>query len=137
MIMKITPACSAVLFCFLLMVQSCNKKSGDNFKASAQPDMVVNAGVAAGEAYIFIAGSSGTLSVTRQASHYQVSETGIDNDNGSVIYKYKPAVGYTGSDEVLLAYVIAVGSNGTCPANPNSTGNTSTRMIVLKLNVTN
>lgn len=137
--MKITSACSVALFCFLVLAQSCNKKSGDNFEASAQPDLVVNASVTPGQAYIFTAGSSGTLGVARQASHYQVSQTGIDSENGSVIYTYKPAAGYTGSDEVSLVYasVASGNNNGGCPGNASGAGNTTTRMIVVKINVTN
>jgi hypothetical protein len=41
--------------------------------------------------------------ITRQASHFQLSQVGMDSKTGLLLYKYQPAEGYIGSDEVLLS----------------------------------
>lgn len=133
--MKNTVAFSATLLCFLLIVQSCSKKSQDSFRSTVQPDELITATVNSGETYTLIVGNSGTLNITRQALHFQVSTTSID-DKGSVLYKYTPEAGYFGSDEVALMYSSTVTSteqNGGCPSHSTSTSTGST--IIVKFSV--
>jgi hypothetical protein len=134
--MKNTVAFSATLLCFLLLVQSCSKKSQDSFAASAQPDELITASVNSGETYTLMAASSGTLSITRQAAHFQVSATTTD-EKGSILYKYTPQQGYVGSDEVALMYSPAAAAtehDGGCQS--HSDGMTASNRIVIKFNVT-
>jgi len=79
------------------------------------------------------------LSVSKQALHFQVSEA--LNENGSVYYNYKPATGYTGTDEVTLMYLSdaatpGISSSTGCPASHNTPASNGMNSIVIKLNVT-
>lgn len=129
--MKNTVAFTGTLLCFLLLVQSCSKKSQDSFTSPGQPDELITASVNSGETYILTVGNSGTLTVTRQAMHYQLSATTTD-EKGSVLYKYTPQTGYFGSDEVALMYSPAATpteQTGGCQSH-NSDLSASNRIIV-------
>jgi hypothetical protein len=135
--MKNTVVYPAALICLLILVQSCEKNYQDSFSAHAQmapANQYVNASVSSGETFTFIAGSSGTLNVTQQASHYQVSETGT-NDNGSVTYIYNSVAGFVGTDEVTLAYTSTTNKSENNSGCPNHT-DAPTCTIVINLNVT-
>jgi len=127
---------AATLFCMIALVQSCSKKSQGNFIDSVQPDQLIETNVPSGQPYTFIAGPSGTLTVTRQASHFQVSQAGID-EKGLVVYSYSSSAGYVGADEVSLAYspvAVATENNSSCSGtHTNSVASTS---IKIRLNVT-
>ena len=129
----------AALILLSVLIVSCKKEQLGNAVIPAQPNQYINASVASGETFTFVAGSTGTLSVDKQALHFQVSEA--LNENGSVYYNYKPAVGYIGADEVALMYLsdaAAPGiSNSTgCPASHNNPVTNGMNTIVIKLNVT-
>src|SRR5690242_6875073 len=129
----------AALLLALVSMVSCKKEQVANSAKSAQPNQYMNASVASGETFTFVAGSTGTLSVSKQASHFQVSEA--FNENGSVYYNYKPLAGYIGADEVSLMYVSdatappGLSTSSGCPSHnaPLSNGMST---IVIKLTVT-
>jgi hypothetical protein len=132
--MKNTVAFSATLLCFLLIVQSCSKKSQDSIPSLAQPDQLITATVNSGETYTLIVGNSGTLNISRQALHFQVSAT--STDNGSVLYKYTPETGYFGSDEVALMYSPTAAppeQDSGCPS--HGTGMSTSSTIIVKFTV--
>ena len=119
----------------LISIASCNKKQEDKISAPLQANQFINATVSSGQTFVFNAGTSGTLSVNRQASHYQVSET--TTNNGLIIYNYNSVAGFTGADEVALSYTVAASNSSagsSCTANHNEA---TTTIIVIKLNVTN
>jgi hypothetical protein len=129
----------AALLVLSASIESCKKEQLGNSIVPAQPNQYINATVASGETFTFVAGSAGTLSVSKQALHFQVSET--LNENGSVYYNYKPSAGYIGSDEVALAYLSAaaapgINSSSECPASHNTPVSNAMNTIVIKLNVT-
>jgi hypothetical protein len=130
--MKNTVAFSATLLCFLLLIQSFSKNSQDSFASAAQPDQLITASVNSGETYTLMLGTSGTLTLVRQALHFQVSATTTD-ENGTLLYKYTPQAGYTGSDEVALAYSPAAAAptetGGGCPSH-SSDVNTCSRIVI-------
>ena len=131
----------AILFCLLLSVQSCKKESR-LAEGRVQQDEVITAAVAAGQTYIFNAGTTGTLIVNQQASHYQLSQAGIDSKNGAAIYTYTPAAGYTGADEVSLKHTMpntgGQESSGGCHnGNHHNNDGDNNRIIVIKIAVTN
>jgi hypothetical protein len=101
--MKKTFVYPAALSLLLVVMLSCKKEQLGRSATVVQPNQYVNASVASGETFTFVAGSTGSLSVSKQALHFQVSEA--MNENGSVYYNYKPAAGYIGSDEVALMYL--------------------------------
>ena len=107
-----------------------------------QQDEVITADVAAGQTYIFNAGTTGTLSVNQQASHYQLSQAGIDSKNGAAIYTYTPVAGYTGADEVSLKHTMpntgGQESSGGCHnGSHHDNYSDNSRTIVIKIAVTN
>lgn len=102
--MKKTIAYSAVLVFSLLLLLSCSKNSKDSLSpTTAKPDRTITAKVAPGQTYVLDVAIKGNLGIISQAAHYRVSETGID-ENGHLVYKYMPAVGFNGADEVLLSH---------------------------------
>ena len=132
--MKNTAVYPAALFFLMISVQSCKKDSLDTSIPAPQANQYINASVSSGQPYTFNAGSSGILTVSRQASHYQVSQT--ETENGFPIYNYTSIAGYVGSDEVTLTYIPAAksGNDGTCGSHHDDP---ATGMITIKLNVTN
>jgi hypothetical protein len=129
----------AALILLSVLIVSCKKEQLGNTVIPAQPNQYINASVASGETFTFVAGSTGTLSVNKQALHFQVSEA--LNENGSVYYNYKPAVGYIGADEVALLYVSnaatpGISNNNGCPVSHNNPVTTGMNTIVIKLSVT-
>jgi len=138
--MKKTFVYPAALLLLLVVMLSCKKEQLGRSATVVQPNQYVNASVASGETFTFVAGSTGSLSVSKQALHFQVSEA--LNENGSVYYNYKPAAGYIGSDEVALMYlsneaapVISSVSTG-CPASHDTPASSAMNTIVIKLTVT-
>lgn len=134
--MKNIVASLATLFCMLVLIQSCSKKSQDNFTRQEQPNQFLEATVASGQSYTFNPEMTGTLTVTRQASHFLVSQTGTD-ERGLAIYNYSSTAGYVGTDEVTLAYTpksVTTQSNSGCQA--SHTNDVTSTSIVIKLNVT-
>lgn len=134
--MKKTIAYSAVLFCTLVLLLSCSKSSKDSFSRStaATPDRIVNAKIAFGQSYTLSVATSGNVNINKQAAHYLVSETGID-ENGSLVYKYVPASGFKGNDEVILLHTIETTeySNNSCNYGSSSRMNTISSSIVVKI----
>ncbi|MFI5187818.1 MAG: hypothetical protein ACHQF0_13890 [Chitinophagales bacterium] len=126
----------AILIGSLICIQSCTKNLQDKYVPPVQPTQFINVSVSSGQTYVFT-GGSGTLNVSRQASHYETSQTGSD-EKGSAIYKYNSALGYTGPDEVTLLFSpksVTPGSTGGCPESQNKP-NSSTTYIGIKINVT-
>jgi len=103
-----------------------------NIPTAAKPAQLINVSVASGQTYVFTAGA-GTLDVSHQADHYQISQTGSD-DNGSAIYEYNSSPGYVGSDEVTLIYN-SKSEAGGCPQSQNKP-NSSSSVIALRFSVT-
>jgi hypothetical protein len=127
----------AALFCLMLATIACKKDQQNSFIIPSLPSQTINASVVTGENFTFVAGTSGALSISKQALHFKVSETA--NENGSVYYNYHPAAGFIGADEVTLAYVTQASSpvsiSGTGCSSNHSTSSSSMQTIVIKLNV--
>lgn len=62
--------------------------------------------------------------ISKQAEHYEISEL---NRNETIVYIYKPAEGFTGSD--LVKIEIITGSDGSSPGNVS-------KIVEIKFNVT-
>jgi hypothetical protein len=136
LVMKNVAAALAALFCAALLLQSCSKKSQDNFNTQEPINQVLETSVVSGQPYTFNVGTPGSLTVSRQASHFQVSQTGTD-ENGLAIYRYSSTAGYVGADEVALAYsqsVATTGNSSGCQGSHSS--DVTSTSIVIKLNVT-
>jgi hypothetical protein len=131
----------AVLLCVLIVFQSCSKQYATETVAPASTS-VVNATVAPNGSYQLPIDNSGivTISISRQASHFQVSQTELDSRTGFIVYKYVPAVDYRGTDEVLLSTTktsVVTGSGCINHGSNSESTVTSTSYTTIKLNITN
>ena len=137
--MKTIITYSVVLFCTLSLLLSCSKNAKDSFSRStpAMPDRIINAKVAPGQTYTLSIANSGDVSINKQAANYLVSETAID-EKGSIIYRYIPASGFTGIDEVLLSHKseYAEGNINGCN-NGSNNRSIQTASIAIKFTVAN
>jgi len=129
--MKKIIAFCAVAFSTLVILPSCSKSSSDSFDemSGLHPSKIIEARVTPGQIQTLDIDNFGELSIARQASHFKISQTGVNAQNGTLIYQYEPADGFSGSDEVLLAHKIPVvyGSTssscrttGSCRSGPGS-----------------
>lgn len=130
--MKNAAVYSFAILTLTILVQSCTKSWSDGFVDGPRVSQSLDVNLSPGQTYTYKAGSSGTLIVSKQASHFQVSGTGLDQ-NGSLIYTYNPIAGYIGADEVALAYTGSASSEGSGGCHNNS-GSVSTT-ISIKFNV--
>jgi hypothetical protein len=134
--MKNTIVYFAALLCVLVLTQSCTKDSISTLGGSSQATMeTFTVNLSLGQSYTYNAGI-GTLIVSKQASHFQVSQTGT-SESGTAIYSYGPAAGYMGLDEVTLVYSPGPStseSNSGCPNHDSPPPGSST--IAIKINVT-
>ena len=138
--MKKLIAIPAVVFCTLVLFTSCTKSSSDSFDQNTNlvPDRIITATVSPGQSHVVTINDIGNLSIVRQASHFKISQTGIDPKYNSLLYTYSPAEGFTGSDEVLLVHKIHTGSSSDGSCNTGSEGSrTWTSYIAVKINVAN
>jgi hypothetical protein len=138
--MKKTFVYPAALSLLFLLVISCTKEQLGRSLRPEQPNQSIEASVVPGETFTFVAGTTGSLSVSKQALHFQVSEA--LNENGSIHYNYQPKAGYFGTDEVTLMYLPdaaahGISTNTSCPSShDNPASSTAMSTIVIKLNVT-
>ena len=129
----------ASLLCISIF-QSCSKESPNTLIAIPASN-AMNVTIAPNQPYELNLNSSGIVSVSRQASHFKISETSFDSKTGFVVYKYIPATDYIGEDEVILSNTKAAdASNSGCPGNhSNNNDNTTynTSYTIIKLNISN
>jgi hypothetical protein len=85
----------------LLINESCSKEVAANIVQTA-PDQTINATVSADNAYTLNVAELGEVSISRQALHFDVSQIEIEAKDRTPVYKYIPATGFTGTDEVEL-----------------------------------
>jgi len=130
-------AAASLLF---VLIISCKKEQLGRSVTPAQPNQSIETSIASGETFTFVAGSTGSLTINKQALHFQISEA--LNENGSVYYNYQPKAGYIGTDEVTLMYLsnataagISTGSSG-CPASHDTPVSNAMSTVLIKLNVT-
>lgn len=118
---------------------SCSKEGNDEMRQqAAQAPEVMKATVPAGQTYVLDMGAGNTASIQAQARHYQFSEMATAPD-GNVAYKYTPAKGYTGTDEVTLQQTITYTSQGGgwCGSRGDEHTTTAIKTVVIKFDVAN
>ena len=102
----VSVACAMVVF-------SCSKEA-DTVDAAPQSESLsgptLNITVNSGEIYTVSFPKESELNIHKQASHFRESATVINNETGQFIYKYAPAEGFAGNDEVILGSVQKVDS---------------------------
>jgi hypothetical protein len=127
---------------WLVFFSSCKKDPPDTMVIST-PDQTINVKIAPNQSYQMDLTNAGTVSISRQAIHFIVSEAIVNNENGIPVYKYIPATDFTGNDEVVLLSTIPVvnysaGNSGGCPGSNNTySTSVSTKYIRLKITVGN
>ncbi len=118
--------------------ESCSKESP---AAAISPlhTNVINVTVAANATYLLQIDNTGSIS--KQASHFKVSQTEVDDKTNAVVYKYIPREGFTGGDEVILstvkAYTIATRGCSSNHVNTNDNTSYNVTFTTIKFNVTN
>ncbi len=127
----------------LVSLASCSKNSQDEMVLTPAPASaeVIEATVAANSGYELKLDKYGTVRITRQATHFLESTAGIDSKTGVLMYKYVPAAGFRGVDEVVLSSAkTSTGYSGTGGCNTgysNPVENTQViSYITIRLNVT-
>jgi len=131
----------AILLGILVVFQSCSKRSATEAMAPVNPN-VVNATIALNGSYQLPIDNSVTISISKQAAHFQVSQTGTDSKTGAPVYKYVPAVDYVGGDEVILSntktsFVTGSGCSNNHTSSSGEPGTTTiTTFTTIKINVT-
>ena len=123
----------------ILSFQSCSKESASEMVQATPPANIINATIALNKTYQ-LTFNSGDVNISKQASHFKVSQVEPGAENGSLVYKYAPAADYLGADEVVLSITQSYKTeNGGCNTNRNSdTYNTSysTSYTTVKINIT-
>ena len=126
----------------IMAIQSCSKQSSNEMLIAPQVNNTnISATVKSNGTYQLTLNNLANVVIVKQASHFQVSETSLDNKTNLLVYTYQPAQGYTGPDEVLLSTSKNVVSAGIAVGGCNSSGSeyhtsTVTSNISIKLNVT-
>lgn len=124
-------------FIFTLIIFSCRKESHNEKRQQVEPTQVLNATVPSGQTYVLNVGAGSTVSIDKQASHYQRSEVAAASD-GSTVYQYAASKGYAGADEVsLLQTTTSTSPGGGCSGGSSEYTTTTIRTIVIKFDVAN
>ena len=126
----------------LVFYPSCKKESHD-ITVISTPYETINVKIALNQPYEMDLADAGTVSISRQAVHFLVSETIVNKETGTPVYKYVPATGFSGNDEIVLLSTktfanYSTSTGGICPGGPTGyTTSTSDKYIRLKITVGN
>jgi hypothetical protein len=130
-----------LLFGLLSLTQSCTKQSRDEKTYTSE---TINASVSVSNPYTLNLNNLGNVSISKQAVHYEISQTETESKEGGgiLLYKYVPKTGYSGNDEVELSVsktTYSTGGGGGCNngGGGGSYANTYTSRILIKFNITN
>lgn len=121
-----------------VVFESCSKES-PSAAVSPLHTNVINVTVAPNATYLLQIDKTGSIS--KQASHFKVSQTEIDDKTNAVVYKYMPREGFSGNDEVILStvktYTIATSGCSSSRINTNDNTSYNVTFTTIKFNVTN
>jgi hypothetical protein len=129
-----------LLVVLLLTTQSCTKQSGDEMRIKELE--TITAVVSVSNPYVLNVNNYSDISIGKQAEHADISKTEVSGENGTLVYRYVPKVGYTGADEVELAvsktsYRTGGGGCNSGGGNGASGAYTHTSRVLIKFTVTN
>lgn len=136
--MKTIFTCLAGFTLLALTTLSCRKEGHDEKRQFVDSPQTVTATVPAGQTYTMTMATESVATISRQASHYERSEI-LRSLDGSTVYQYVAAKGYTGADEVTLQQSITSATpGGGCSGSYGSAQATTTyKTIVIKFDVAN
>jgi hypothetical protein len=136
--MKKIFTCTSILM-GIIALQSCSKQSATEMLVSPQiSTTTINATVKSDGIYQLSLENLENVSIAKQASHFQISQTGPDVKSGSFVYKYQPIAGYIGSDEVLLSTskkVVSTMAEGCHNDNGNASPHPSTTIVASNISI--
>lgn len=116
---------------------SCQKEGHDNRISRTETPQSIPATVASGQTYTLNLEAGSAANITKQASHYLISEVSTESD-GNTVYKYSAAKGYAGADEVTLQQTtISTSPGGSCGNHDGGQTTTTLKTVVIKFDVTN
>ena len=132
-----------ILFTGMIMFSfSCKKESRD-LPVTDTDGETINVRIAPNQSYQMDLTNAGTVSISKQAIHFSVSEAIANNETGTQVYKYIPAKDFTGNDEVVLLSNKteenhSVNNSGGCPGSSNAfTTSIGTKYTTIKIMVGN
>ncbi|MBL7700312.1 MAG: hypothetical protein JNK79_19260 [Chitinophagaceae bacterium] len=119
--MRINFTSAAVALSMTVICLSCSKSAQQNMvltPSSPSPHVVkeLNASLTPDGIYELVVPSE-DVQIHKQAVHFELSLIGVDAKNGSTKYKYVPAKGFTGNDEVTLSETRYTSVSGGCNYN--------------------
>jgi hypothetical protein len=121
---------------------SCKKESRD-IPVTSTAGETITVRIAPNQSYQMDLTNAGTISISKQAIHFSISEAIVNNENGTQVYKYIPAKDFTGNDEVILLSNKteenhSVTNSGGCPGRSNAyTTSIETKYTTIKIMVSN
>ncbi|MEO7800428.1 MAG: hypothetical protein ABIR81_00430 [Ginsengibacter sp.] len=124
----------------LLFCQSCSKESVQTEMArQSNPEWVstVNVKLAPNELYKLPIDNSSAIAITKQASHYSMSQIAADTKSSGLVYSYLPALNYSGADEVMITVTSKVASVGSPRCGNGNSSSSSSSSTLIKLQVGN
>ncbi len=132
-----------ILFTGMIMFSfSCKKESRDMLITGTDGE-TINVRIAPNQPYQMDLTGAGTISILRQGIHFSVSETIVNSENGTQVYKYIPAKDFTGNDKVELVSNkteenLSASNSGGCPGSSNTyTSSIGTKYTTIKITVSN
>ena len=90
-----------LLLVLMVSFLSCKKES-INVLSPAGTGETISVQLTPSQSYVLNQPDASNLSISRQASHFSVSEAVANIETGGFSYKYIPVAGYTGTDEISL-----------------------------------
>lgn len=113
------------LIAIATLAPSCKKDSLDKRVNLSTSSETLNIKISPNQSYIISLTEASAASISKQASHYSISETRINSEDGVPVYSYIPAKDFMGADEVVLSSTIKLSNSftqisGGCPGSGNS-----------------
>ena len=122
-----------------LLFPSCSKQTGNELIVPVVSTNIIEARISPNQSFQLNLNSvSG--SIVKQALHFLVSKTELDEKSGSMVYEYVPALDYVGTDEIVISKLQVVNNGNTGFQNnhyDNSSARTSTTLTTIKITIAN
>jgi hypothetical protein len=118
-----------------LISPSCSKQSGNELIVPAVSTNIIEARISPNQSFQLNLNSvSG--SIVKQALHFLVSKTELDEKIGSMVYEYVPALDYVGTDEIVISKSQAVNNGNAGCQNNHNNNNARTSNILTTIRIT-
>ena len=130
-----------LLLVLMVSFLSCKKESIDVLSPAGTGE-TISVQLTPSQSYVLNQPDASNLSISRQASHFSVSEAVANIETGGFSYRYVPAAGYTGVDEISLIssrVIINYSSSNESGCGSGSSDNktSGTSFVTLKITIAN